>query len=216
MAKLESEQKESEEVIQALTEEESEEEEVDEANAQGVSQENLNTMNPDIISLASMKESGHERISPQDGFKPKPKPRTSLHKEKFKCSFCKLVCDTDDKLSRHMVNHDENDDWTCDGCSYQSGEQNDLLNHLLEKRDHSTALLDHLLNKNIYDRREKCTICGELFGTKTDLHNHLNVKHRTYKPCNKMPTCDGEKCRYNHDEVTPGASVVMSLHLRLN
>ena len=190
IVKLESEQTDSEEVIKAFTEVESEEE------VEG---------NPDIISLATMKESGHDRVGPQEGFKPKPKPRTSLRNKQFKCSVCKLVCDTEDKLERHMVNHDKDGDWTCDGCSYQSGEQNDLLNHLLEKRDHSATLLDHLLNKNVYERKEKCTICGELFGTKTDLHNHLNKNHKTYKPCNKMPECSGDGCRYNHNQVTPGA-----------
>ena len=204
VAKLQSEQTESEDVIKVFTEAESLEE-VEDKEEEEVQEESTNTMNHDILSLATMKESGHERTSPQESFKPKPKPRTSLLDKQFKCLVCKLVCNTEEKLQRHMVNHDEDGDWTCDGCSYQSREQNDLLNHLLEKRDHSTALLDHLLNKNIYDRRDKCTICGELFGSKTELHNHLNTKHKTYKPCNKMPACDGEGCRYNHDEVTPGA-----------
>ena len=37
------------------------------------------------------------------------------------------------KLERHMKNHNEDGDWTCNGCSYQTDDQSDLLNHLLEK-----------------------------------------------------------------------------------
>ena len=66
-------------------------------------------------------------------------------------------------------------------------------------------ILDHLLNKNVYERKEKCKLCGDLFESKTDLHNHLLTKYKTYKPCNKIPSCSGLECRLNHDEVSEGA-----------
>ena len=167
--------------------------------------DNISSEAEEVINLVNMKNSGHERVNPQTAPIKKVIVKNSNEGQVFKCDVCKLVCDKKEKLERHMKNHDEDGDWTCDGCSYQSNEQNDLLNHLLEKRNHSTILLDHLLNKNVYDRRDKCTLCGEMFGTKTDLHSHLNLSHKTYKPCNRMPECTGEDCRFNHAVVSEGA-----------
>jgi hypothetical protein len=159
-----------------------------------------------VAELQRMKHLGHVRESPHTESKSKTnrthEPSQSLLT--FKCAVCKLDRDSKAKLERHMKNHIEDGDWTCDGCSYQCSEQNDLLNHLLEKRDHSTILLDHLLNKNVYDRRDKCNLCGEMFESKTSLHSHLLISHKTYKPCNKIPYCDGVDCRFNHDKVTEG------------
>ena len=151
-----------------------------------------------VSDLLKMKKSGHDRVSPQVLSQPKS---TEAKNTEFKCGVCKLVRDSKAKLERHMKNHNDDGDWTCDGCAYQTSEESNLLNHLLEKRDHSTKLLDHLLNKNVYERREKCTLCGDLFQSKTNLHDHLLIDHRTYKPCNKIPSCTGLECRFNHKEV---------------
>ena len=157
-----------------------------------------------VAELLRMKKSGHDRINPQVLAQPKS---TEAVNSEFKCGVCNLVRDSKAKLERHIQNHKDEGDWTCDGCSYQSNEQSDLLNHLLEKRDHSANLLNHMLNENVYERREKCNICGELFENKANLHGHLLDRHKTYKPCNKMPECSGEGCRYNHDEVRHGAII---------
>ena len=149
-----------------------------------------------------MKQSGHERTGPQT--ESIPKSKLSKPSPGFKCAVRKLMCETSVKLGKHMKNHDDDGDWTCDGCPYQSNDQNDLLNHLLEKRDHSATLLDYLLTKNVYERREKCTICGELFKSKDALHNHLNTDHKTYKPCNRKDTCTGNPCRFNRNEIREG------------
>ena len=163
---------------------------------------------PNIIDLVNMKQSGHERTGPQNESVARSKsiPKKP-HCSSFKCGVCKLVCETSAKLGKHMKNHDDDGDWTCDGCPYQSNNQNDLLNHLLEKRNHSATLLDYLLTKNVYERKEKCTICGDLFESKDDLHNHLNRDHRTYKPCNRTDSCSGDPCRFNHDEIGEGVSL---------
>ena len=158
----------------------------------------------DGADMIRMKNSGHDRVNPQVLAQPKS---TGADKSEFKCGVCNLMRDSKDKLDRHMKNHKDEGDWTCDGCSYQSNEQSDLLNHLLEKRDHPANLLNHMLNENVYERWEKCNICGEIFETKTSLHGHLLDKHKTYKPCNKMPVCSGEGCRYNHDEIRQGAII---------
>ena len=158
-----------------------------------------------VADLQRMKNSGHNRESPQTESASKTnRSHKQIHVLEFKCAVCKLERDSKARLERHMKNHIEDRDWTCDGCAYQCSDQNDLLNHLLEKRDHSTTLLDHLLNKNVYDRRDKCNLCGEMFESKTSLHSHLLSNHKTYKPCNKMPNCTGEECRFNHEEVTEG------------
>ena len=163
---------------------------------------------PNIIDLVNMKQSGHERAGPQNESIAKSK---SIPKEpqcgSFKCGLCKLVCENSAKLGKHMKNHDEDGDWTCDGCSYQTNNQNDLLNHLLEKRNHSATLLDYLLTKNVYERKEKCTICGDLFKYKDNLHTHLNKDHKTYKPCNRKDTCSGDPYRFNHDVIGEGVSL---------
>ena len=158
-----------------------------------------------VAHLQIMKNSGHVRESPQtESTRKTNRSHEPIQPLKFKCAVCKLERDSKEKLERHMKNHIEDGDWTCDGCAYQCSDQNDLLNHLLEKRDHSTILLDHLLNKNVYDRRDKCNLCGEMFESKTSLHSHLLSSHKSYKPCNKMPNCSGEECRFNHDEITEG------------
>ena len=204
VAGLEKEQKKSENIIKAITETEKEEhvEHVEATNVDENTSEGIEVS--DLIELRNMKESGHERVGPQSQPIPKFKP---TNQEVFKCDLCKLVRDTKEKLERHMKNHNEDGDWTCDGCSYQTHEQSDLLNHLLEKRDHAAPLLEHLLNKNVYDRSLKCKRCGELFETKNELHKHLSTKHKSYKPCNKMPTCTGEDCHFNHNEVSDGVHI---------
>ena len=60
------------------------------------------------------------------------------------------------------------------------------------------------VGENVYDERDKCNLCGEMFESKTSLHSHLLSSHKTYKPCNKMPECSGEECRFNHNAVTEG------------
>ena len=154
--------------------------------------------NDNVADLLRMKQSGHNRVGPQVLSQPKS---TEVINTEFKCEICKLKRDSKAKLERHMKNHNDDGDWTCDGCAYQTSEETNLLNHLLEKRDHSTKLLDHLLNKNIYERKGKCNLCGESFESKTNLHNHLFSNHKTYKPCNKMPSCSGLECRFNHNQV---------------
>ena len=159
----------------------------------------------DMVRLVNMKDSGHERESPQARATPKPAPRTRLpenaNPEQFKCDICKLMRDTKEKLDRHMKNHTEEGVWTCDECSYQSHDQNALLNHMLEKR-HSSKLLDHILNKNIYNKKYKCNFCTQGFSNKRELEEHKMKNHKSYKPCRNIPRCDwGEHCLYNHKEI---------------
>ena len=128
-----------------------------------------------IKELLVMKNSGSTRECPQEQAKPKPAPRNSIMQNQnesyFKCDICKLVRNSKEKLERHMRNHQDEGDWTCDDCSYQSNEQHALLDHLLEKR-HSSALLKHLLNQNLYERKDKCGFCNQIFNSKKQLLDH--------------------------------------------
>ena len=100
-----------------------------------------------------------------------------------------------------MRNHQDEGDWTCDDCSYQSNEQHALLDHLLEKR-HSSALLKHLLNQNLYERKDKCGFCNQIFNSKKQLLDHKKSEHKTYQPCRNLQNCPwGEDCLYNHNPV---------------
>ena len=152
-----------------------------------------------IKELVTMKNSGSTRESPQVQAKPKPAPRSITNN--FKCDICKLARDSKEKLQRHMKNHTNEGDWTCDDCSYQSNEQNALLDHMLEKR-HSSELLKHLLNQNMYERREKCGFCSQIFTSKRQLLNHKKSEHKTYQPCRNIIDCSwGVDCLYNHDPI---------------
>ena len=108
----------------------------------------------------------------------------------FKCGLCKLVCETSAKLDKHMKNHDEDGDWTCGVCPYQTNNQNNLLNYLLEKHNHSATLLDYLLTKNVFERKEKCTICGDLFESKDNLHTIIKIIRPTSHATGRIPALE--------------------------
>ena len=107
----------------------------------------------DVADLVRMKEAGHNRVSPQADSQSRQRPNETKIQDQFKCCICKSVFKSKEKLKRHSQNHIEDTlQWIspCDGCSYESNEQSDLLNHLLEKHDQSATYLDYLLNKNMY------------------------------------------------------------------
>ena len=152
-----------------------------------------------IQELVTMKNSGSIRESPQVQAKPKPAPRRSI--KDYKCDICKLVRASNEKLKKHMSNHTDEGDWTCDDCSYQSNDQNPLLDHMLEK-SHSSVLLKHLLNQNMYERKDKCGFCNQIFTSKRQLLDHKKIEHKTYQPCRNLNNCSwGEDCLYNHNPV---------------
>ena len=162
--------------------------------------ENVAALN-DIETLVRLKESGYEREGPQADARQKSVQKVSVNNDKFKCQICHLIRDTKIKLERHMQNHIDDGDWTCDDCAYQSNDQNALLNHMLEKH-HSSVLLDFLLNKNIYDKKFKCNFCKKQFPNKNDLINHKKIMHKTYQPCRSPNNCSwGEECLFNHEEL---------------
>ena len=113
--------------------------------------------------------------------------------------------DTKEMLIRHMKNHVEDGDWTCDGCSFQSSSQDDLINHLLEKRTHSAVLLEHLLEKTSGEKKYKCKSCGKDFKSKGELKGHMASEHKTFKPCDHMNNCEyGDACYFSHTPVREG------------
>ena len=155
--------------------------------------------------LVQMKASGFQRPNPQTQAQVFKTPAVQTTPSYYKCDICKLMRDSKEMLDRHMKNHTEDGDWTCDGCAYQSISKDGLVNHLLEKRDHSSVLLEHLLEKEVFNKKEKCKLCPEEFSTRDELKTHMKRNHRTFKPCRNGDSCTwGEDCIFNHTPVREG------------
>ena len=162
--------------------------------------------------LAKLKSKGFRKTSPQS------EAETIL-----KCAVCNKTFKTNNKLKQHMEIHNNDGDWTCAECSYQTNTEANLKRHKLTahpKNGGNDASqgggqgADRIPDTPTEVRRaettnaNKCNICKKDFVYRIDLNKHVRENHKTYKPCRNMKTCVyAPRCRYNHKEYPEGHQV---------
>jgi hypothetical protein len=60
------------------------------------------------------------------------------------CKICKVKRNTQNKLEKHMANHNEDGDWFCEMCAFQSIHIAELRKHM---KKHSTCLTYYISRK---------------------------------------------------------------------
>jgi hypothetical protein len=176
-----------------------------------------------IGALVDGKMSGFRRTDPQN--KPEKnnyKIKTStVVNQKFTCGICKVNRGNVDKLESHMLCHDEEGDWTCEDCSYQTNNVLDLRKHMKVTKHKSSLLTmeDNISNETGSSDRESstiegdfsCPICDAKFKFKDQITLHRKENHPTYKPCRNILSesgCQfGDTCKYNHKPVQTGFNI---------
>ena len=146
---------------------------------------------------------------------------------KFKCNVCNLVQDTKNKLETHMVNHDDDADWTCDGdpetredCPFQINEKPLLISHVNES-GHASKMLNisnvenvpfptnqdtnNTPNEENTHIRIKCAFCNNTFNSKNQVARHRKDVHPSFKPCRNMNQCQFQsECFFSHEPIPEG------------
>ena len=79
---------------------------------------------------------------------------------------------------------DDEGDWSCEECSYQTNTEAHLNNHL-KHSEHKTKFV--------------CKLCESTFTTGNELSKHRTSNHKTFKPCKNLPNCQyKDDCLFNH------------------
>ena len=140
--------------------------------------------NYSIQDLVSNKHLGYRRSSPQS-------EATNQNK---KCNICDQMLTPNLSIEEHMSEqHNDDGDWYCGECDYQTNTMASLKVHRL-KTQHGSNVIPKSPNS-------KCNNCDLNFLTKTHLNEHIKVKHRSFKPCIKFKDnkCEFDSdCRFNH------------------
>ena len=158
--------------------------------------------------LAKSKYKGFRKTTPQ-----------TEPEENLKCPVCKLRFIKAVILREHMKIHNEDGDWTCGKCSFQTKSKNQLRAHESathqpqERKDegggHKAEGGDAHLAKG--SGSYSCRRCGKDFIYKIDMAKHIKETHKTYKPCKDIKSCSykdsRQGCRYNHTIYPEGHQV---------
>ena len=115
---------------------------------------------------------------------------------KYICKVCKVERNTQNKLERHLANHNDDGDWFCESCPFQTNDMKLLKVHMKEKQH----IFDLLQVQEV-----KCTFCENMFKSKTDMKTHRKEIHKTFRPCRNPIACVfKEECVFNHDPIPDG------------
>ena len=112
----------------------------------------------------------------------------------FICKICNVERNTLRKLEKHIANHNEDGDWFCEECDFQTNKISVLTNHMKDK----AHIFDLIQVKLV-----QCPFCEEVFLSRSDLIRHRKISHPTYKPCRNQTGCVFKsECIFSHD-ITP-------------
>ena len=136
--------------------------------------------NNDEKVLLTSKKSGFSRINPMT------QPEKKKENKKSSCQICDKEFLLESDLQVHMEEHttDDEGDWSCEECSYQTNTEAHLNNHL-KHSEHKTKFV--------------CKLCESTFTTGNKLSKHRTSNHKTFKPCKNLPNCQyKDDCLFNH------------------
>ena len=140
--------------------------------------------------LLASKSSGFERVSPQSESLPKQKDIT--------CKVCKLYFTSKTELDNHIVSHTDEGDWHCEDCSFQSNSEINLEKHVRISQ-HTTNQPGNMGQKDI--NNITCNFCQEKFPQMSEMVEHRQKAHKTFKPCRNLPNCQYNDCLFNHEPI---------------
>ena len=111
----------------------------------------------------------------------------------YKCKLCNFKFDSLVNVNKHMNSHDEDGDWTCNKCSFQTNNKRNFTIHIESAHD--------LIVETIPVLSFRCKICDEAFENKADLNLHIRKNHPSFKPCKNFQegSCKYEEnCYFQH------------------
>ena len=164
--------------------------------------------------LTNSKSKGFRKTSPQT------EAETNL-----RCQVCKKTFTNPLNLRKHMKSHNNDGDWTCDQCSFQTINEDLLRGHKksahyaihtkLPSASDSTKKASEGAKEEVEctepamtnKGKNFCTSCQKDFVYRMDLKKHISDTHKTYKPCHNIENCTFSPCRYNHKEYPKGHQV---------
>ena len=146
--------------------------------------------------LVAMKENGFRRTGPQSQSIPRNNSTT------FTCTSCKQTFKSKDTLKTHTETHitkNEDGDWNCKNCSYQTNSEYNLKNHEQNARHEIWEETGIILDQPGI----KCNLCQKEFPNENDIALHKRKDHKSYKPCRNLPNCPyGSECKFNHQPIS--------------
>ena len=165
--------------------------------------------NTEAECLPKLKSKGFRKTNPQS------EPEINL-----KCTICKKKFKNKEVLRTHMKSHDNDGDWTCNECSHQTNNEDNLKNH--KNFAHYVAPKSNPSLKDIQDGRNDevrplndgkdtsttCNKCKKDFIYRIDLTKHIREEHKTFKPCLNINNCTFlPRCRFNHKVYPKGTQI---------
>ena len=146
--------------------------------------------------LVAMKENGFRRTGPQSQSIPRNSSTT------YTCVLCKQIFKTKDTLKKHTETHnteDEDGDWNCKNCSFQTNSESNLKNH---EQTTGHKIWEETAIK-VSQPSIKCNICQKEFPNENEIALHKRKDHKSFKPCRNLPNCPyGSECKFNHQPTT--------------
>ena len=118
------------------------------------------------------------------------------------CDQCESTFRNEEDLTKHIEDEhkqDQDDEWNCDGCSFQASEIHVLINHL--------KITGHQPSKNLemkkyFNEYRQCFTCKKEFNGYNKLMDHRKDVHPSKRKCWNYPdNCKwGNSCWFVHPE----------------
>ena len=133
-------------------------------------------------------------------------------KKKYVCKVCNKVRKSEEKLERHMKIHNEDGDWYCEICPYQTNNSELLKKHIQNTQECEETYrvefgevfsLYHI--ETIKSNLNKCKLCDQNFNSRNLMARHRKDVHPTYKPCRNINSCKFQsECFFSHETIPVG------------
>ena len=114
------------------------------------------------------------------------------------CTECDDQFESEEALRVHIESSHDDQEWTCNDCSFQAHSSDELRNHL--------RLTGHQPSRKLQDSKSQiitCYTCKKEFLSYWSLMNHRKKEHPSNKTCRyfiKNQCIHGANCWYRHDE----------------